>query len=255
MPKSAVAEWLLARLTTPDRAAAIMGDLEELAASRGRLWFWTAYARALISLGWRTGGSAFILALVCRRLLFGPAIGLLMNHRVSHLQEAGLFATYRLSLRLLSWNVTFAIAQFLIFALPFVVVRFGWRDRLTQLVCALSLIAAAAYTFRPWFMDLSGILTVLAVVTALLLPLWRRPMIILAAIYLTAVAVVFAWLGALVIVLHRNFVAVAISRRPICDAAAFAVAAMVCVFLHRGCSVNAQPSHSSTGNTAQALSI
>ena len=232
MPKTTPAEWLLARLTTPDRAAAILGDLEELAATRGRLWLWTAYARTLISLGWRTGGSAFILALVCKRLLFGPVLGLLMNHRVSHLQEAGLFGAYDLPLRFLSWNVIFATAQFLIFALPFVVVRFGWRERLTQLVSVLSLITAAAYTLRPWFMDLSGILMVFAVVTALLLPLWRRPMIVLAATCLTAIAVASAWLGALVIVLHRNFVAVANSRRPICDVTAFAMAAAVCVLLH-----------------------
>lgn len=42
MPKATLAEALLARITGPTRAAAILGDLLELSATRGRLWFWTA---------------------------------------------------------------------------------------------------------------------------------------------------------------------------------------------------------------------
>jgi hypothetical protein len=57
-----LAESLLARLTTRTRAAAILGDLLELSATRGRLWFWTTYARTLLSLGWRTAPAAFVLA-------------------------------------------------------------------------------------------------------------------------------------------------------------------------------------------------
>ena len=47
-------ETLLARLTTADCAAAILGDLTELSATRGRLWFWTAYARTLLSQRWHS---------------------------------------------------------------------------------------------------------------------------------------------------------------------------------------------------------
>ena len=39
-----LAERLLARVTDPTRAAAIMGDLQEMEPTRGRLWFCTAYA-------------------------------------------------------------------------------------------------------------------------------------------------------------------------------------------------------------------
>jgi hypothetical protein len=38
MRKIPPAEWLLSQDIGSDRAAAIMGDLEELAATRGRLW-------------------------------------------------------------------------------------------------------------------------------------------------------------------------------------------------------------------------
>ena len=66
MHNAPATEWLLARLTTPTRAAAIMGDLDELAATRARLWFWIAYTRTLISLGWRTP-VAFLCAYACTR--------------------------------------------------------------------------------------------------------------------------------------------------------------------------------------------
>ena len=64
MHKTPIAEWLLARIAGRERAAAIVGDLEELAATRGWLWFWIEYVRSLISLGWCVGGSAFILLLL-----------------------------------------------------------------------------------------------------------------------------------------------------------------------------------------------
>ncbi len=71
----AIVEWLLARVTDPTRAAAMLGDLTEMAATRSRLWFLTEYIRTLISLGWRTGGSAFILAFVCVRFMSGTSFG------------------------------------------------------------------------------------------------------------------------------------------------------------------------------------
>ena len=209
MRKTRPAEWLLARLTTLDRAAAILGDLTEMAAIRGSLWFWTAYVCAVISLGWRTGGSAFLLALICRKFVFGPILLLLMYHPIGHMHAAG-FPGVSNQIKIITWNAMFVIAQCLMFALPFAVVRFGWRDRLTQLVCVFSLIATAAYSLIPWFMDISGVLTALTVVAALLLPLWRRPLIILAATCFTATAFAVAWLATLVFGLHRSFSAVAI---------------------------------------------
>ena len=47
----------------PTRAAAIIGDLTEMAATRGRLWFWAAYPRTLISLGWRTPVAVFAIVI------------------------------------------------------------------------------------------------------------------------------------------------------------------------------------------------
>src|ERR1019366_8492863 len=89
----AIAEWLLARVTDPTRAAAILGDLTEMAATRGRLWFWTAYARTLITLGWRAP-VAFVFAMASMRFIFGTVFPWLWNHRTTHLMDAGLFGVY-----------------------------------------------------------------------------------------------------------------------------------------------------------------
>lgn len=61
MRKTALAEWILKRAAGSERGGAIYGDLVELAASRGRAWFWAAYVRTLIALIWRTQ-IAFVIA-------------------------------------------------------------------------------------------------------------------------------------------------------------------------------------------------
>ncbi|HEY1753985.1 MAG TPA: hypothetical protein VGG72_01220 [Bryobacteraceae bacterium] len=48
-----IAEWLLALVTTRDRAAATVGDLAERAATRGGVWFWSGVLRTAASLMWR----------------------------------------------------------------------------------------------------------------------------------------------------------------------------------------------------------
>jgi len=226
------AEWFLSQDIGKERAAAIMGDLEELATTRGRLWFWAEYIRTLMSLGWRTGGSAFILAMVCMRLFYRIVLPLLMNHRITHLRDDGLFSVLSTHARIILFNYLINAARLLIFALPFVVVRFGLRNRLTQLTCALLLIAVPVYTLRPWLMDLSGVLMVVAIVAALLFPLWRKPMVVLAGTCVTAIATVVACVSILVGVFRQNIITVSGSKSAISEAIGFAAAAIVCIRLH-----------------------
>lgn len=47
------AEWILALVTTRDRAASTVGDLTEGAASRSVVWFWSGVLRTAASLLWR----------------------------------------------------------------------------------------------------------------------------------------------------------------------------------------------------------
>ncbi len=72
MRKVSFAEWFLSQNIGPQRASAIMGDLEELAATRGRLWFAAVYLRTLITLGWRSP-VALVAASVCTYWL-GPIV-------------------------------------------------------------------------------------------------------------------------------------------------------------------------------------
>ena len=48
-----IAEWILALVTTRDRAASTVGDLAEGAATRGAVWFWSGVLRTAASLLWR----------------------------------------------------------------------------------------------------------------------------------------------------------------------------------------------------------
>jgi hypothetical protein len=230
MRKTPIAEWLLARITDPTRAAAIMGDLVELSSTRGRLWFWTAYARTLVTLGWRTPIAAFLLAIASMRFFSGTVIRWLMYRRSSHLMDAGLFGNTHV--RLLSWNLCMVMAQFLTFALPFIIVRFGMRNRLTQLSCALFLIAMPAYSLRPLFLDLSSLLIMVAGAAALALPQWRRPMIVLAGMGITAVAWKVPFLMGLARVYRRHLPIFSSSQLVILDTTAFAIAAVVCLYLY-----------------------
>lgn len=233
MPKTTPTEWLLARLTDPTRAAAIMGDLLELSATRGRLWFWTNYLRALISLGWRTGAPAFILAFVCVRFMFGTVIRWLMNHRTPQLMDPGLFGEQSRHVRMLCWNISLVTAQFLCFATPFVLVRFGLRNRLTRLACALFLVAIPVYSLRPWIMDMSGVVTVLIIAAALIAPPWRKPLAVLVGMCLPAIAVKATYLFLLPSDHYRHIPRLPSSWVIVSDATSFAVAAIVCVYLHR----------------------
>ena len=226
-------ESLLVLIAGRERAAAIMGDLEELAVTRGRLWFWYAYVRALISLGWRTGGSAFILAFLCVRFMYGSVIWWLMNHRTPSLMDAGLFGENNPLVRILCWNLSMMTAQFLYFATPFVMVRFGLQDRLTRLACALFLVSLPVYTLRPWVMDLSGVVTLFLLAAALAAPLWRRPLAVLAATLLPAVAVKATYLIFLPVHRYRHIPRMPASWVVVSDAISFAIAAVVCVYLHR----------------------
>jgi hypothetical protein len=48
-----IAEWILALVTSRDRAASTVGDLMEEAPARGVFWFWSGVLRTAASLLWR----------------------------------------------------------------------------------------------------------------------------------------------------------------------------------------------------------
>jgi hypothetical protein len=237
MPNTPATEWLLAHIAGPDRAAAILGDLLELSVTRGRLWFWIAYIRTLVSLGWRTP-VGFVIAIASGTFLYRVVTTWLLNHRVHSLMHVGIYGKYYPHVWIFTCNLTALMAQGLFFAMPFVLIRFGLRNRLTQLACALFLIALPFYTLNFLLMDISTIFCVLAIAFALLLPLWRRPLIVLAATCIPAVAFHLLFILWTSHVYHASPVLFTWSWRfpaifYIYEMTTFTLAAIVCLYLYR----------------------
>jgi hypothetical protein len=245
MHRRPLAERLLSLAVGAPRASALYGDLEELAPAHGHLWFWISYIRAIVTLGWRTP-VAFAISLISMKYIFGTVIPWLVDHITHHLSDPGLFGQENLRTSLVLWNLSMAIAYSLCFVLPFIAVRFGLRNRLTQLACALFLLAVPVYSFTPWVRDLAAILTILVIFVALALPLWRAPLAILAATILTTAFLQSAFTHALVSVYRKNYFLIPLSTRAACDNIAFAMTIIVCMVLHRrlpGEPSSAAPAH------------
>jgi hypothetical protein len=224
-------EAILARFTPRDRAASILGDLTELSATRGRLWFYAAYTRTLIALAWRTP-VAFAFAFISLRFLFTVVLPGLAAHRMPHLRDAGLFGQYNRHIRLITWNISIVTAQCLWFVLSYVAIRFGLRNRLAQLTGVLLLLALPVYTSRPWLMDLSAILTAAVIACAFLLPPWRKSMLVLAATCLTATATAFTCFYTLLRINHPHRFTLTPFESKACEIIALTAAVFVLSRLH-----------------------
>ena len=186
--KSQPTEWFLACFVSHKRASAILGDLLEISTTRGRLWFWIAYIRTLISLGWRVP-IAFICAYYfCSSYWSLTARYALMHWLFSWVPLAGY--DYDMSFWQLHLMPLVSMLFGLNFLLPFLLVRFGLRDRLTRLASIFFLVSLLASSNRLLLLVPMEILTVIAVILALCLRDWRRPMIVLAAALTLSYAIV-----------------------------------------------------------------
>jgi hypothetical protein len=166
MPKTAPAEWLLGCLTTPDRATAILGDLTELSATRGHLWFWVAYAHTLVILSWRV-----VVAIVVAMSLY-QFLGNTLFH--AHMRPAP--PGQHVPMLLIFWFEP----SFPWFVLPFAVMLYGLRDRFVHLTAIAALGTTIAFLFLPRF-SFAGVAIALALIAlALLLSGWWRPATVLA---------------------------------------------------------------------------
>ncbi len=175
MPKTALPEWLLARFVGPSRAAAILGDLLEISNARGKIWFWAAYVRTLISVGWRPP-VAFLFAYALHTwiaVVGFSTIYSLRRHFFSHAPAYYPPAIWRIPLG----NSLLALW----FILPFVIVRFGFRDRLTRVAFALFLLTLPYFSLTGTGVNFAGIAAAATILAALCLRNWRRPVIVLLA--------------------------------------------------------------------------
>jgi hypothetical protein len=233
MRRASIPEWILARITDPARAAAVMGDLEELAVARGRVWFWSAYVRTLVALGWRAC-VAFFLSLVSVATMV-RLYPIWVHHELGHLSTGWHVNVFFGQLAVESGPLLNAIAMSLWFVLPFAWMRFGRRDRLTTFASAMFLSTMGVFSFRPWLIDASSIATLLIILAALFSSLWRRPLTILVVTSLTMIAAMVGSFRLLAMNQHRAFITFspATDVRWAITTFVLAFVAFVCSLLHR----------------------
>jgi hypothetical protein len=174
MPNTSPAEWLLALFAGSERAAAIMGDLDELAATRGRVWFAAAYARTLLTFTWR-----IVLALavaMAGRQIFVNSFHDYMAHTPAAWRD-----TTGSWLDLLNYSgpLLAFITSTLWFLLPFAAVRYGRRDRFVRLTFAVAVGTTLAFLCIPGASLLCAVATFALAVVAFASPIWRKPLAVL----------------------------------------------------------------------------
>lgn len=225
-------EAVLTLLTGRDRAAAIMGDLAELATSRGRLWFYISYARTLLAVGWRAG-AAFLVALASVRVMT-RLYPMWVQHQLHHLAAARQVNMFFGQLAVTTGPLLDAIAMCLWFTLPFAWVLFGRHDRVTRSAMALFCSTLPVFSLGAWLIDASLILTLLVLLAALFSSGWRRPMVVVALTSMTAIAGIIASIRLLALLAHRAFLTFTPSRGVgwLSTAFALGLAGIVCTRLH-----------------------
>ena len=184
-------EWLLGRISGADRAAAIMGDLTEMAAKRGPLWFWMAYARTLVSLSWRAA-AAFVAGCAAFSLMCSLFVYWMHHTPPDWRTESGaqIFSTMAPAIA--------ATTVSLWFALPFGLIRWGTSDRFVRLACALFALATPTLFFPPVLSPIITCVVVFGIGVLLFSPIWRGPAVMVVAT-VAAFAATIGSLGFLVI--------------------------------------------------------
>jgi hypothetical protein len=124
MGSASFVEWIIARFTTQDRAASIIGDLLEAAPQKGKLWFWLSVTRVLFSLTWR------------RSLAYAAATALVFfwirSQRYSLLGGHGVLLASSMPL----WRYLSFAGLFLSFLFPYSAIRYGYKDSSTRHLAA-----------------------------------------------------------------------------------------------------------------------
>jgi hypothetical protein len=174
MPKTSPTECLLALFAGSARAAAIMGDLTEMAETRGPRWFWMAYVRTLITFTWRIVLALFV-ADIGRQMIFD------LFHLYMRITPAAWRNTTGSWLDLLnsSGPLLACIMSTLWFALPFAAVRYGLRDRFVQLTFAVAVGTTLAFLCIPWASFVCAVATLILAAAALTSKTWRKPLEVL----------------------------------------------------------------------------
>jgi len=179
MRAASSAEWILCRLTTQERAAAMVGDLVEIEKQKGRLWFWFSVAGVALSLFWRRP-IAFIAA------LYAGSWTLYWFDMAMH----GMYALHRIPDERLS-AILFGVLEWVGSTLCslsiFAAICYGLRERTTQMALAWTALIAAVIYF--WWQPLILALCIGAALCILAASMWTSKRRMESAVVLAAVAI------------------------------------------------------------------
>lgn len=147
MHNISLAEWILALVTSRDRAASTAGDLAEEAEGRGAAWFWSGVLRTAASLLWRQ--VADNPARIAGLAILGVAVYVVLGLLFAGLSGFAFFAVAYQSghapqLDSMAWQIFF-LAPMLLIALATGRMLARWAPGREAAVCLGYAIAAAAF--------------------------------------------------------------------------------------------------------------
>ena len=158
MPKRALSESLLALFAGHKRAAAIYGDLNEMAAARGRVWLAAAYLRTLAALSWR----------IVAAVVGGMALRQILVNVLFHPTQAPPGPNFPILLTF--WFEP----SFLWFVLPFAALLYGVRDRFVQLTAIVTVGSTIVFLIPSRGFFYSAVLMFALGASTLLVSGWRK---------------------------------------------------------------------------------
>jgi hypothetical protein len=147
MREASIAEWIMRRLTSKERASSIVGDLLETGHLKGSFRFWLAVAGVVLSLAWRP-----LLAFIAALYAWDWTLrGYMMT-------SLGIRAVYRPSA---GWelllDVLGTVGSYLWLAAVYMVIRYGVFDRFVQITLASAILVGAniCYWWQPMALAMS----------------------------------------------------------------------------------------------------
>jgi hypothetical protein len=156
------AERLLARFTERQRAAAIIGDLEETSIHKSKGWFWRSFLSVLISLAWRSVAGYLVSAFGGGYLLFRFSS---MFYDSTELHPPDMMQQV--------WGSTLAVIVGLLAIIAlYAAFRFGIGDILTKLAAAYAVLGAIAVCF--WWQTAVPSLAFVVAALALIIVMFAR---------------------------------------------------------------------------------
>ncbi len=147
MHNISLAEWILALVTSQERAASTAGDLAEEAGARGAAWFWSGVLRTAASLLWREVADNPV-RVTCLAIL-GLAVYVVLDLLFAFLSGVAFFADayqsgHSIQLNSLAWRIWF-LAPVLLIPLATGRMLARWAPGREAAACLGYAIAAAAF--------------------------------------------------------------------------------------------------------------